>query len=112
MTSPAVMPDVASLVFASDVAMTSPAVMPDVASLVFASILAGLSQISLAGLLNEGWGGKLGTAAFVGVGFYKLIVMGIRFIWLTLRKSDRVMHAVQKLRENGEFQAEAQTLPR
>lgn len=112
MTSPAVMPDVASLVFASDVAMTSPAVMPDVASLVFASILAGLSQISLAGLLNEGWGGKLGTAAFMSVGFYKLIVMGIRFIWLTLRKSDRGMHAVQKLRENGEFQAEAQTLPR
>lgn len=94
----------------SFVAMTSPTMMPDIVSLVFASILAGLSQISLSGLLNEGWGGKLGTAAFMGVVLYKLIVMGARFMWLAIQKS-RIVHAVQKLRGKGAFRAETQTLP-
>jgi len=49
------------------VAMSSAAVLPSNAHLLAASICCGLWQAALAGVLNGGWGGKLGTAAALGV---------------------------------------------
>lgn len=77
----------------SFVAMASPDILPNLAALVVASILAGLSQLSFAGLLNEGWGGKLGTAAFMGVVLYRWLTKLIQFITYMLQKSDRIKAA-------------------
>lgn len=94
----------------SFVAMASPAILPNLVSLVFASVLAGLSQISLWGLLNEGWGGKLGTAAFMGVVFYRWITKGIRLFWLVLQKCERIKATQKRLKRT--FRGQSQTLPR
>ncbi|CAB9528010.1 expressed unknown protein [Seminavis robusta] len=51
----------------SFVAMAAPTKLPNVKSLILASFLAGAAQQSLAGVMLGGWGGKLGTAALMGV---------------------------------------------
>jgi hypothetical protein len=55
----------------SFVAMAAPTKLPTLTSLVWASVLAGAAQQSLAGVLLGGWGGKLGTAALMGVLAYR-----------------------------------------
>ena len=55
----------------SFVAMAAPTKLPTLMSLVWASILAGAAQQSLAGVMLGGWGGKLGTAALMGVLAYR-----------------------------------------
>eukprot|EP00525_Craspedostauros_australis_P003733 CAMPEP_0198120414 /NCGR_PEP_ID=MMETSP1442-20131203/28960_1 /TAXON_ID= /ORGANISM="Craspedostauros australis, Strain CCMP3328" /LENGTH=388 /DNA_ID=CAMNT_0043779061 /DNA_START=63 /DNA_END=1229 /DNA_ORIENTATION=+ len=49
------------------VAMASPLRLPTYGSLLLASIMAGVSQQLLSAALLGGWGGKLGTGAFLGV---------------------------------------------
>ena len=56
------------------VAMAAPTKLPTLMSLVWASILAGAAQQSLAGVMLGGWGGKLGTAALMGVLAYRGLV--------------------------------------
>jgi hypothetical protein len=70
----------------SFVAMASPAILPSLLALVLASVLAGLSQLSLTGLLLGGWGGKLGTAAFLGVVGYRLMIKATNGVVSTFRK--------------------------
>jgi hypothetical protein len=57
----------------SFVAMAGQAILPDRRALLLASALAGVSQIAMTGLLLGGWGGRLGTAAFLGVLSYRLL---------------------------------------
>lgn len=57
----------------SFVAMAAPTKLPTRKSLIGASILAALSQQSLAGIMLGGWGGKLGTAALMGVVSYSIL---------------------------------------
>eukprot|EP00586_Coscinodiscus_wailesii_P007488 CAMPEP_0172492608 /NCGR_PEP_ID=MMETSP1066-20121228/23817_1 /TAXON_ID=671091 /ORGANISM="Coscinodiscus wailesii, Strain CCMP2513" /LENGTH=379 /DNA_ID=CAMNT_0013262331 /DNA_START=42 /DNA_END=1181 /DNA_ORIENTATION=+ len=57
----------------SFVAMASPAKVPDRRGLLLASVFAALAQQSLAGALLGGWGGKLGTAALMGVLAYTYV---------------------------------------
>lgn len=47
--------------------MSSRQVLPSNARLLAAAVCCGLWQLLLAGVLNGGWGGKLGTAALLGV---------------------------------------------
>lgn len=62
------LPNAAGPVFCgSFVAMSAPDKLPTLSSLILASILAGVSQLALSGFLMGGWGGKLGTAALMGV---------------------------------------------
>jgi len=70
----------------SFVAMASPAILPSLLALVLASVLAGLSQLGLTGMLLGGWGGKLGTAASMGVMGYRLMI----------KASNRVVSAFQE----------------
>lgn len=58
----------------SFVAMAAPDKVPDAVGLLGASLLAGVAQQCMAGLMLGGWGGKLGTAALVGV----LAYMGLQ----------------------------------
>lgn len=58
----------------SFVAMSAPSKLPTVVSLIWASVLAGISQQALAGVMLGGWGGKLGTAAFMGVLAYTQMI--------------------------------------
>jgi hypothetical protein len=51
----------------SFVAMSAPTKLASTKALVLASLLAGAAQQSLAGVMLGGWGGKLGTAALMGV---------------------------------------------
>ena len=74
----------------SFVAMASPAILPNLISLVLASILAGASQVALTGLLLGGWGGKLGTAAFMGVVFYRWL---IKAVTLVFQRNERIIVA-------------------
>jgi hypothetical protein len=55
----------------SFIAMSAPTKLPTYGALLGASIMAGLCQQSLAGVLLGGWGGKLGTAALMGVLSYR-----------------------------------------
>ena len=65
-------PSMAGPIFCgSFVAMAAPTKLPTLMSLVWASILAGAAQQSLAGVMLGGWGGKLGTAALMGVLAYR-----------------------------------------
>jgi hypothetical protein len=57
----------------SFVAMSAPTKLPSLLSLVGASALAGLSQQAMAGIMLGGWGGRLGTAAYLGVLSYTLL---------------------------------------
>lgn len=51
----------------SFVAMAAPDKVPNATALLGASLLAGVAQQCMAGVMLGGWGGKLGTAALVGV---------------------------------------------
>jgi hypothetical protein len=51
--------------------MSAPTKLPTYGALLGASIMGGLCQQSLAGVLLGGWGGKLGTAALMGVLSYR-----------------------------------------
>ena len=57
----------------SFVTMSAPTKLPSLLSLIGASALAGLSQQAIAGIMLGGWGGRLGTAAFLGVLSYTLL---------------------------------------
>lgn len=70
----------------SFVAMSSPTILPSLVALVLASILAGVSQLGLTGMLLGGWGGKLGTAAFMGVLGYRLLVKATNEVALAANK--------------------------
>ena len=52
------------------VAMSAPSKVGDLGALVLASFLAGAWQVAMSGVLLGGWGGKLGTAALLGVVSY------------------------------------------
>jgi len=54
----------------SFVAMSAKNQLPDTTSMFWAAMLAGVAQFSLNGVLLGGWGGKLGTAAAMGVVAY------------------------------------------
>jgi hypothetical protein len=56
----------------SFVAMSNSNTLPGMTSLLLASSLAGACQLGLAGVLLGGWGGKLGTAALMGVLTYQV----------------------------------------
>ena len=53
--------------------MSAPAKLPTYGALLGASIMGAVSQQSLAGVLLGGWGGKLGTAALIGVLSYNIL---------------------------------------
>ena len=55
----------------SFVAMSSPEQLKTYGSMIASSALAGIWQIAMSGVLLGGWGGKLGTAALLGVASYK-----------------------------------------
>lgn len=84
----------------SFVAMASPTILPSTLSLLSACFLAGLSQLALAGFLLGGWGGKLGTAAFMGV---------VLYLWL-MKAIDIVSSACQRIAVRQ--RQTQQTLPR
>ena len=68
-------PAVAGPIFCgSFVAMAAPSKLPTLMSVIWASILAGAAQQTLAGVLLGGWGGKLGTAALIGVLAYRGVI--------------------------------------
>lgn len=71
----------------SFVAMSSWATLPGIFSLVLASALAGVSQLGLTGMLVGGWGGKLGTTAFLGVLMYTIPQKIISTIFDVSRKT-------------------------
>lgn len=77
----------------SFVAMAAPAILPSLLALVLASVLAGLSQLCLTGLLLGGWGGKLGTAAFMGVVTYRLLLKATNGVASALEKDDEIKTA-------------------
>jgi hypothetical protein len=56
----------------SFVAMSNSNTLPSTTALIIASALAGASQLALTGVLLGGWGGKLGTAALLGVLAYQM----------------------------------------
>jgi hypothetical protein len=56
------------------VAMSSPTKIETYGGLLGASTMAGISQILLTGALVGGWGGKLGTAALMGVLLYRTLL--------------------------------------
>ena len=53
--------------------MSAPTKLPTYGALLGASIMGAVSQQSLAGVLLGGWGGKLGTAALMGVLSYNVL---------------------------------------
>lgn len=55
----------------SFVAMSSPDQLKTYGSMIASSALAGMCQVAMSGVLLGGWGGKLGTAALLGVSSYK-----------------------------------------
>lgn len=77
----------------SFVAMASPAIIPSLLSLVLASVLAGLSQLGLTGMMLGGWGGKLGTAAFMGVLAYRLMIKAANKVEAAFQDEDAVKTA-------------------
>ena len=77
----------------SFVAMSSPAILPSLLALVVASVLAGLSQLGLTGLLLGGWGGKLGTAALIGVVGYRLMIKATNVVVPAFRKEEVITTA-------------------
>lgn len=58
----------------SFIAMSAPAKLETYGSLIGASIMGGLCQQAMSGVLQGGWGGRLGTASLLGVLSYRLIV--------------------------------------
>ena len=56
----------------SFIAMSSPTTIQTYGGLVGASIMGGICQQAMTGVLLGGWGGKLGTAALLGVVSYNL----------------------------------------
>lgn len=58
----------------SFVPMAAPEELPTMMSIVSAATLAGLAQLALDGFFLGGWGGKLGTAALIGVLLYRIPV--------------------------------------
>jgi hypothetical protein len=54
--------------------MAAPEELPTMMSIVSAATLAGLAQLALDGFFLGGWGGKLGTAALIGVLLYRIPV--------------------------------------
>lgn len=94
----------------SFVAMASPAILPNAFALASASIFAGLSQVALAGLLNDGWGGKLGTAAFMGVVIYRWLEKAATFVTSLSLRNDTIKAAQERIANA--FQTQAQVLPR
>jgi hypothetical protein len=79
----------------SFVSMASPAVLPNLITLILASVLAGISQLGLTGLLLGGWGGKLGTSAFLGVFGYRILTKATNSIATTFGKAE-IIRAAQK----------------
>jgi hypothetical protein len=57
----------------SFIAMSAPAKLETYGSLIGASVIGGVCQQAMSGLLLGGWGGRLGTAALVGVLSYRRI---------------------------------------
>jgi len=94
----------------SFVAMASPAILPNLLAISSASILAGLSQLALAGFLNEGWGGKLGTAAFMGVVFYRWLTKATSFVMSVFENCDTVKAAQQRI--ESALRTQSPVLPR
>jgi hypothetical protein len=58
----------------SFIAMSSPTTIQTYGGLVGASIMGGICQQAMTGILIGGWGGKLGTAALLGVISYNLFI--------------------------------------
>lgn len=80
----------------SFVAMASPAILPSLLSLVLASVLAGLTQLGITGLLLGGWGGKLGTAALMGVVAYRLMMKASDGVLSVFQKDDAIKATASK----------------
>lgn len=80
------------------VAMSAaPSILPSMYALFIASILAGMSQLALAGLLNDGWGGKLGTASFLGVVVYRWLAKAMKAIETIAEKSNAMKFVEQRI---------------
>lgn len=79
----------------SFVSMASPAILPSLLALVLASALAGICQVGLTGLLIGGWGGKLGTAALLGVVGYRLLTRASNSVAAIFR-DENVVRAVTR----------------
>ena len=60
--------------------MSAPAKIQTYGALLGASIMGAISQQSLAGVLLGGWGGKLGTAALMGVLSYNVLAKTVERI--------------------------------
>lgn len=71
----------------SFVAMSNSYTLPSTVALILASALAGASQLGLTGVLLGGWGGKLGTAALLGVLAYQVLTKTAGTIASVFRKS-------------------------
>ncbi|KAG7343029.1 hypothetical protein IV203_020974 [Nitzschia inconspicua] len=58
----------------SFIAMSAPAKLETYGSLIGASIMGGLCQQAMSGVLQGGWGGRLGTASLLGVLSYRFMM--------------------------------------
>jgi hypothetical protein len=68
----ALIPAAAGPIFCgSFIGMSAPGKLPTLTSLVGACAMAGACQVAMTGVLLGGWGGKLGTAALLGVVLYR-----------------------------------------